>query len=406
VFEAFRERDYRAFWVTQFISNVGMWMQTVAQGWLVYRLTNSPFLLGFVGFASSAPAMLLMLPGGVVADQLDRKRVVAISQWAQAGCAMWLAIAIYVDRISVWQIIGAALIVGTAQSFSGPAWQAMVVDILEDRSRLPNAIAMNSLQFNISRALGPLLAGIAMTAWGPFWCFFLNAVSFLPLILVLGRIPTRQVMVERAGAIWAKLHEGFAYVRKDRVVLALLAVIASANVFGYPIIQLMPVVARRLFTDDRLGNAWLMGGAGIGSLAGALYLSIRTPKQKFAMIAGALFTLGVLLVGIGFAERAAPVVMMLAVCGASMVMAMALCNTSIQERIPDSMRGRVLSMYTFAFFAAVPFGNLLAGVLAERHGLGTTMVVLGAGVVATAIGAWVVLSRASRESPRSSNGGT
>src|SRR5687767_1377715 len=168
MFEAFAERDYRAFWIAQFLSNIGSWMQAVAQGWLVYRLTDSEFLLGFAGFAASAPAIVLMLPGGVLADQLDRKRVVAISQWAQAASAMWLAGAIWLDRITVWQIIGAALVVGTAQSFSTPAWQAMVVDLLDDRRNLPNAVAMNSLQFNLSRAIGPLLAGVALTAWGTF----------------------------------------------------------------------------------------------------------------------------------------------------------------------------------------------------------------------------------------------
>src|SRR5687767_127 len=150
MFEAFREPDYRRFWITQFISNIGSWMQAVAQGWLVYRLTDSPFLLGFVGFAASAPAVVLMLPGGVVADRFDRKRVVAFSQIAQAASALFLALMIVAGRITVWHIVSAALVVGTAQSFSAPAFQAMIVDLLEDRSRLPNAIAMNSLQFNSS----------------------------------------------------------------------------------------------------------------------------------------------------------------------------------------------------------------------------------------------------------------
>ena len=143
MFEAFRESDYRRFWFTQFISNIGSWMQSVAQGWLVYRLTDSAFLLGFVGFANSAPALLLMLPGGVLADQFDRKRVVALSQVAQASCALFLAVMIRLDRISVWHIISAAVVVGIAQSFSAPAFQAMIVDLLEERSRLSNAIAMN-----------------------------------------------------------------------------------------------------------------------------------------------------------------------------------------------------------------------------------------------------------------------
>src|SRR5687768_10294710 len=130
MFEAFQEPDYRRFWVAQFISNIGSWMQTVAQGWLVYRLTDSPFLLGFVGFASSAPAVILMLPGGVVADHFDRKRIVALSQIAQASCALFLALTIYLQRVTVWQIIGAAIVIGIAQSFSAPAFQAMIVDLL------------------------------------------------------------------------------------------------------------------------------------------------------------------------------------------------------------------------------------------------------------------------------------
>src|SRR5437660_3393398 len=192
MFEAFQERDYRAFWTTQFISNIGSWMQTVAQGWLVYRLTDSPYLLGFVGFASSIPTLFLMLPGGVVADHLDRRRVVSLSQWAQALSALFLAVAIRTGQISVWQIIAASFVVGIAISFSAPAYQAMVVDLLDDRSRLSNAVAMNSLQFSLSRVMGPLLAGLTLSALGSFWCFLFNAVSFLPLIWALGRLTKRQ----------------------------------------------------------------------------------------------------------------------------------------------------------------------------------------------------------------------
>jgi len=392
VFEAFRERDYRAFWLTQFVSNIGSWMQTVAQGWLVYKLTDSEFLLGFVGFAGSAPAIFLMLPGGVLADQLERKRVVALSQWAQAGCALWLAIAIRLNHITVWQIVAAALVVGIAQSFSAPAWQAMVVDLLDDRERLPNAIAMNSLQFNLSRAIGPALAGIALSVWGSFWCFFLNAISFLPLIFVLGRLTRRQVISEDgAGAILTRLAEGLRYVRRDRVVLTLLAVVASASLFGYPYVQLMPVLARHLFADDRTGNAWLIGAIGAGAFAGALVLGMSTPKRRIGTISGALLLFGVTLTAIAFVKDPWIVAGMLAICGLANVVGIALCNTTIQQRIPDAMRGRVLSMYTFAFFAFVPFGNLLAGLVAEQRGLATTLVVLGAGVFATGVGMLVVL---------------
>src|SRR5260370_24053875 len=175
-------------------------MQGVAQGWLVYRLTDSPFLLGFVGFANAVPSVLLMLPGGVLADQFDRRRTVRLSQWAQALSAFLLAVSIRTGHISVWQIVAAALVNGTAMSFSAPAYQAMVVDLLDDRTRLSNAVAMNSLQFNLSRAGGPLLAWLTLHAWGSFWCFFVNALSFVPQIFVLGRLQKLQAAPGPLGA--------------------------------------------------------------------------------------------------------------------------------------------------------------------------------------------------------------
>src|SRR6266581_9306719 len=165
MFEAFAERDYRRFWVAQFISNIGSWMQGLAQGWLVYKLTDSPFLLGFVAFANSAPSLLFMLPAGVLADHLDRLRTFRASQVTQALSALFIAIAIRTGHIAVWHIVVASVVSGVAISFSAPAYQAMVVDLLDDRARLSNAVAMNSLQFNLSRAIGPLLAGVALSLY-------------------------------------------------------------------------------------------------------------------------------------------------------------------------------------------------------------------------------------------------
>ncbi len=400
MFEAFQERDYRGFWTTQFISNIGSWMQTVAQGWLVYRLTDSPFLLGFVGFASSAPAFFLMLPGGVVADHFDRRRVVKISQWAQALSALFLAVAIRTGQISVWQILLSSVVVGMAMSFSAPAYQAMVVDLLDDRSRLSNAVAMNSLQFNLSRAIGPLLAGLTLAAWGSFWCFLFNALSFLPLIWMLGRLKERQQLAASTGALWEKLREGFRYVLTQRVVLLLLAVVAAASLFGYPYMTIMPMVARTLFgSDDARGLGVLMSGIGGGALAGSLALSVSTPPERRMVpaVLASMATFGAALLGIAFFRDHDVVIGLLAVCGCSMVICTALCNTSIQRRIPDAMRGRVLSMYTFAFSGFLPFGNLTAGIMAEHRGLTPTMMVLGGGLLicaAAAAGAvWWVGSR-------------
>jgi MFS family permease len=378
MFEAFAESDYRRFWTTQFVSNIGSWMQNVAQGWLVYRLTDSAFLLGFVGFASYIPAFFLMFFGGVVADHFDRKRVVALSQWAQALSALWLAIAIKFGHIGVWQIIAASSVVGVAISFSAPAWQAMVVDLLDDRARLPNAVAMNSLQFNLSRVIGPLLAGATLAAWGSFWCFFLNALSFLPLIFVLGRIKQRQAPPAAPGEVMARLKEGFAYVRRDRVVLVLLVIVSAASV-GYSYLTLMPMLARKLYgaQHDAHGLGVLMGAIGAGALVGALTISIRTPSKMMPLIYAALASFCIAISILGYVKQLAVVCALLAICGAGMVVGVALCNTSIQQLVPDVMRGRVLSMYTFAFFAFLPFGNLFAGILAEHRGLPITLVACG-----------------------------
>ncbi|HMC23285.1 MAG TPA: MFS transporter [Thermoanaerobaculia bacterium] len=386
-FEAFYERDYRLFWTTQFISNIGSWMQGIAQGWLVYHLTDSPFLLGFVGFANSIPQFFLMLPGGVVADRFDRRRVVGASQWVQTLAALWLAISIYTHHIAVWQIIAAAIVTGVAMSFSGPAYQAMVVDLLDDRSRLPNAIAMNSLQFNLSRAIGPLIAGVTLSLYGPFWCFFFNAISFLPLIWVLRIVRPRQLRHPSSeAAMLSHIAEAFRYVRRDRLVVILLGIVAAASLFGYPYLNLMPMIARALFQNDAKGLGLLMGGIGAGALAGSLVLSVRMPLQH-RMIKTILFTLatfGLGLAGIGFTRQQPAVFALLVMCGASMVVCVALCNTTIQQRIPDALRGRVLSMYTFAFSGFLPFGNLFGGILAEHRGFQPTMAMLGGGLLLTA----------------------
>jgi MFS family permease len=394
-FEAFRERDYRLFWTTQFVSNIGSWMQGIAQGWLIYRLTDSPFLLGFVGFANSIPQFFLMLPGGVVADRFDRRRVVSASQWVQTLAALFLATMIYLHRLTVWQIIAAAIVTGIAMSFSGPAYQAMVVDLLDDRSRLSNAIAMNSLQFNLSRAIGPLIAGVALSLYGPFWCFFFNGLSFLPLIWALGAIRARQLRHPTSeAAMLSHIAEAFRYVARDRLVMLLLLIVAAASLFGYPYLSLMPMIARALFRNDAAGLGLLMGGIGAGALAGSLLLSVRTPAQRHmtTIILITLATFGIGLAGIGFTRQQAPVFALLVLAGASMVVCVALCNTSIQQRIPDALRGRVLSMYTFAFSGFLPFGNLFGGILAEHRGFQPTMAMLGGGLILTAIAAAFVVS--------------
>ncbi|HYO75118.1 MAG TPA: MFS transporter [Thermoanaerobaculia bacterium] len=381
MFEAFGERDYRRFWVAQFLSNVGSWMQSVAQAWLVYRLSHSAFLLGVVAFASTAPGIVLMLPGGVLADQLNRRRVVVVSQCAQALAALFVAVMIFQDAVEIWHVALAAAVSGTAMSFSAPAWQAMAVDLLDDRSRLPNAVVMNSLQFNLARAVGPVLAAVALSRYGAAWCFVANALSFVPLIFVLESFRHRKQHGEPgSGSILEKLIEGFAYVRGSRVVTLILAVVVVANFFGYPVMTLMPLVAARLYGDDAGGLAFLMGVMGAGALAGALSLSVRIPRRPMRAAAICLAIFSAMLVTVALTHSTALAAIALTIAGAAIVMCTALCNTSLQQHIPDSMRGRVLAMYAYAFFAFVPFSNLIAGTIADRYGIAVTLGFLASGL--------------------------
>lgn len=398
MFEAFRERDYRRFWATQFLSNVGSWMQTVAQGWLVYRLTNSAFLLGMVAFAGTAPAILLMLPGGVLADQWNRRRVVIVSQWAQALAAVFIAVSIFRGEITIARIMFSAAVAATAMSFSTPAWQAMLVDLLDDRSRLPNAVAMNSLQFNVARAIGPVVAGFALSAWGAAWCFLVNALSFLPLIFVLESFRHRkQHGASGDGSMVARLLEGFRWVLKDRPVLLLLTIAVVASFFGYPAITLMPVIAGGFFKNNAEGLGLLMSAVGAGALCGALLLSIRMPRRPVATIALVLTAFTIALSGVALTRYASVAAACLFVTGGSMVICMALCNTAIQARVPDAMRGRVLAMYAYTFFAFVPFSNLIAGSVAETHGIRWTLIALAAGLLVCGGAAVTALARKGGE---------
>lgn len=387
MFAALAERDYRRFWISQFISNIGTWMQTVAQGWLVLRLSDSPFLLGFVGFANSIPVFFLMLPAGVVADQIDRRRLLRAAQGVQALCASFLALSVLLGTISVWQIAGVAAVMGIATAFSSPTYQALVLDLLNDRSRLANAIAMNSLQFNLARVFGPLLAGIVLTWAGTFYCFLLNAASFLPLLLILGRLQLRQKVAQRLDlTILEPLRQGIRFVAGDALVWALLMVVAASSLFGYPYVTLMPLFARVLFGQGASGLALLMGTLGVGALSGSLLLTIPRARSRkpSGVISVSLAAFGAALVLAALSRSLGWAMAGLYMAGLSMVTCLASVNTHLQHVIPDELRGRVLSMYTFAFFGVIPFGNLISGALAERWGVRQTFLSMGTALMVSA----------------------
>ena len=393
MFSALTEPDYRRFWIAQFISNIGGWMQTVAQGWLVLRLTGSPFLLGFVGFVNSLPVLFLMLPSGVLADRYDRRHLLRAAQATQALCALFLATSVFLERITVWQIAGVAFISGAATAVSSPTYQAMVLDLLSDRAHLANAIAMNSFQFNLSRVVGPLVAGVLLSTTSPFTCFLANAGSFIPLLWVLTTLTPRQLIPgSDGGSVWSRLREGLLFVRRQRLILLLILTVAAASLFGYPYVTLMPALASLFFGSGASGLALLMGALGAGALCGALVLAARhatEPTRGIPLIVASLLVFGASLGSVYFLRSVILVGVALFIAGLTMVSCIGSVNTLLQHLIPDAMRGRVLSMYTFSFFGTLPIGNLVAGAVAERWGIRMAFLVMSGGLlVAGLLAGW------------------
>jgi len=344
-------------------------MQSVAQGWLVLQLSNSPFWLGFVGFAGSLPVLALSLVGGVVADLFDRRKLLLMTQTALMLLAVGLGVLTELHRVTVGQIAIIALLSGMMTALTLPTYQAIVRDLVGPEELL-NAIALNSIQFNLSRVIGPTLAGFAVGAIGVAGCFYLNAVSFLALIFALHRIQLPQTEgPTRANSLWEGFLEGVTYVRAQGRVFRLLTIIAAISLFGLPYIMLLPLFARDILRCGATGLGYLMAASGSGAVLGALVLArlgdFRS-KGRLAVLGGIVFGLSTF--GIALSRTFALSLLFLFVDGWAMVSSVAGINTLLQTHVPGHMRGRVMSMYTLSFMGLLPVGNLLMGAFAEWIG--------------------------------------
>ena len=377
-FSALRYRDFRLLWLGAFTSTTGTWMQTVAQGWLVLQMTNSAFLLGVDGFLATGPMLLFSLFGGVIADRMDRRKIMLLSQYLQMGFAFVLAALIYFGDVQVWHIFVLSFLTGSAQSFSGPAYISLL-PLLVRRNDVPNAIAMNSMQFNLARVVGPVLAGLTFAAWGPAVCFLVNGFSFFAVIIALQQIKTPVIDArgEKGGMI-DEMREGFRFVTSRRK-LMLLTFLAFAGTFlGMPIVTFLPVVARTIFGMNATGYAWMLTVYGLGSVSGALLIAAtarRARKGRLALMLQLAFA--VLLVAFGL-SRSLPLSLIFSFfAGACIVGVVSLFSSLVQLTTTDAMRGRVMSIFMLAFRGGMPLGNLLAGVVAERWSITTALVVNG-----------------------------
>jgi len=365
-FRALRHPQYRFFWTGNFVSNVGSWMQNVAQGWLVLQLTNSPFLLGLVGFAQQIPALIFSLPAGVLADRSSRRQMLLATQSVMMLLALILSALTWSERITVESIIVLGFLAGTTMALNAPTYQAAVRDLVEEQDTL-NAIALNSIQFNLSRVLGPSLAGFAIAAFGVALCFFLNALSYVALLFVLWhtRFPPRHN--QPAIRLGADLVEGFRYVWTHRTILVLVLLVAMVSTFGLPYLVMMPVFARDVLQVGAAGLGYLVAAAGVGALAGGIFLARqKSPARRGPLVLNAALAFFAAILAFCFSRSVPLSALLMAAVGFSMVSSVATVNSLIQTIVPDAIRGRVLSMHTMAFLGFTPLGSLLVGALAER----------------------------------------
>jgi MFS family permease len=376
---ALRHRNYRLFFLGQGTSLIGTWLTRVATSWLVYRLTKSALMLGAVSFAGQLPTFLLAPFAGVIVDRVDRHRVLLITQVLAMLQSTALAILAITNLITVPHVLALSILQGFINSFDTPARQAFVVEMVESREDLANAIALNSSMVNSARLLGPSIAGILISLVGEGWCFGIDAVSYLAVIVSLLMMHLTPRVIEKTKAKFsADLGAGFRYVADFKPLRAILLLLALTSFTGIPYAVLMPVFASQVFKGGPHTLGILMGSAGIGALAGVLWLAARPSVRglwRVVVIAGSAFGIG--LVAFSFVKTIWLAIPILAIVGGGMMVQMAASNTLLQTLSDEKMRGRVMSFYTMAFFGMAPFGSLAAGALGQRYGAQFTVRING-----------------------------
>jgi MFS family permease len=383
---ALRHRNYRLFFSGQIISLIGSWMTRIATSWLVYRLTGSALLLGLVGFAGQIPSFLLAPLAGVLVDRWDRHRLLVVTQILAMVQSAALAVLALTGVINVWHVLGLSLFQGLINAFDMPARQSFVVEMVEKREDLANAIALNSSMVNAARLLGPSIGGVIIAAVGEGWCFALDAVSYLAVIasLLLMRIAARPRSASRGARVLPEMRAGLAYVTGSPPIRSILLLLALVSLVGMPYTVLMPVFASKVLNGGPHTLGFLMAATGVGALLGAVFLAGR----RSVLGLGRIIPLMSACFGAGLIGFSVPLLLL---TGLGFMVQMAASNTLLQTLVDDDKRGRVMSFYTMAFMGTTPFGSLLAGTLADRIGAPHTLLLGGAGCIAAALWfAWLL----------------
>lgn len=383
LFSVFRHRNYRLFFTGQSISLIGFWMQAIAQSWLVYRLTGSPLLLGLVGFASQAPVLFVSPFAGVVADRLNRRRILLLTQALMMALAIVLAVLTLTGAVHVWHIIAIAALAGTANAFDIPTRQSFTVEMV-GRGDLARAITLNSIMFNAARLVGPATAGLVVGIVGEGWCFALNAFSYVAVLTSLFLMRVMPQTARTPSHPLTDLSDGFRYVAGHAQMRTTLLLLAASSFFGASYLTLMPVFARDILHGGSESLGILMSGVGAGALAGAFVMSRVQHHHLHRVPTASAALFGLFLIAFSQSTNLALSLALLVPAGCGLMMQGISTNTLIQTATTDAMRGRVMAYYVMAFMGMMPVGALAAGWLSHHLGVPETVALGGAACIACA----------------------
>ena len=335
-------------------------MQNVAQSWLVLQMTGSPFLLGLSAFLGDIPIFLFSLLGGVIADRMDRRKLLLVSQFVQMSSAILLTVLIATHKVQVWHILALAFVVGTAQAFGGPAYSALVPSLVKQED-LPNAIALNSIQFNVARVIGPVIGGLAMAKLGTSWCFGLNALSFVAVIISLLRLKINFKPPRTGESLVTGVKQGLSFIR-ERSMEKLIVIAFCMTALAIPMITFLPVFAKNVFHGNAITYTWFLACSGLGSITGALIVAaLGNVEHKGRIALTMLVALGVGIGGFALSKNVVLTCVLIFISGAVLMCAFAMISSLVQLITSNEMRGRVMSVYNVAFRGGMPFGSLATG---------------------------------------------
>ena len=396
-FAALKYTNYRLWFRGQLVSLFGTWMQTTAQGFLIFELTHSPEYLGYVGFAAGIPTWLFTLYGGVVADRVPRRTLLTVTQTSMMVLAFILAGLVFTHLVQPWHILVLAFLLGVANSFDAPARQAFVSELVE-RDDLTNAIALNATMFHMATALGPAMAGFTYALFGPAWCFTLNGLSFIAVIAALRMMNLKPATrPPQTTSALAELIEGVRYVVTHPIVRVLISMVAVNSMFALSFATLIPAWAVTVLGGNATTNGLLFSARGVGSLIGALMIaSLGRIKFRGKLMMLGAFVAPVFFFAFAFLRWLPLSLLALAASGVGMILVMNLANAMVQTSTPDHLRGRVMGAYTWIFFGFMPLGALWTGVVAEHIGEPEAVVINALCALVFAVFVWILFPRLRR----------